>query len=167
MGVENISAFELTQARALVEGEAAALAAMSITEAELEALKKTLDAMEAGNEAEKADREFHLIISKATRNNAILLAVKKSWELRDSQPKIKMAYGNVCSQSDGDRLEEHRAIYQALKERNTQGARSAMHAHFNRLINALFAMSEAEALEEVRRKTSQTRDLYSLNHLVS
>lgn len=167
MGVENISAFELTQARALVEGEAAALAAMSITEAELEALKKTLDAMESGNEAEKADREFHLIISKATRNNAILLAVKKSWELRESQPKIKLAYSNVCSQSDGDRLEEHRAIYQALKDKNAQGARSAMHAHFNRLINVLFAMSEAEALEEVRRKTSLTRDLYSLSHLMS
>lgn len=164
---EKISAFELTQARALVEGEAAALAAMSITEKELAALQQTLDAMESGIEAEKADREFHLIISKATRNSAILLAVNKFWKLRDSQPQIKTAYAGVCSQSDKDRLEEHRAIYQALKEGNTQGARSAMHTHFNRLINALFAISEAEALEEVRKKTSQTRDLYSLSHLVS
>lgn len=167
MSAENISAFELTQARALVEGEAAALAATSITETELDALKKTLDAMEAGIDAEKADREFHLIISKATRNKVILLAVKKSWELRDSLPKIKMAYGSVCSQSDGDRLEEHKAIYHALKHRDTQAARSAMHAHFNRLINSLFEISEAQALEEVRRKTSKTRNLYSLNHLVN
>ena len=163
----NISAFELTQARALVEGEAAALASMSITESELDALAKTLDAMESGIEAEKADREFHLIISKATKNNAILLSVMKFWELRDTMPQIKMAYANVCSQSDRDRLDEHKAIYQALKERNSQAARSAMHAHFNRLINALFAISEAEALEEVRKRTSQTRDLYSLSHLVN
>lgn len=162
----NISAFELTQARALVEGEAAALASMSITETELASLAKTLDAMESGVEAEKADREFHLIISKATKNNAILLAVMKFWELRDTLPQIKMAYASVCSQSDRDRLDEHKAIYQALKERNSQAARSAMHSHFNRLINALFAISEAEALEEVRKKTSQTRDLYSLSHLV-
>lgn len=164
---ENISAFELTQARALVEGEAASLAAMAITEPELEALKKTLDAMESGIEAEKADREFHFIISKATRNNAVLLTVQKFWSLRETQPQIKMAYSSVCSQSDQDRLEEHKAIYQALKERNSQAARTAMHTHFNRLINALFAVSEAQALEEVRKKNSQTRDLYSLSHVVN
>ncbi|WP_371194734.1 FadR/GntR family transcriptional regulator [Glaciecola sp. SC05] len=162
----NVSAFELTQARALVEGEAAALAAMSITEPELDALQKTLDAMESGIDAEKADREFHLIISKATRNNAILIAVEKFWHLRDSQAHIKIAYSSVCSQSDKDRLEEHRAIYCALKAHDTQAARVAMHAHFHRLINSLFAMSEANALEEVRKKSNQTRDLYSLKHLV-
>lgn len=163
---KTISAFELTQARALIEGESAALAAASISESELELLQKTLEAMESGENAEQADREFHFIISKATRNNAILLAVNQFWALRDSQPHIRMAYSNVCSQSDDDRLEEHRNIYQALKNRDTQAARSAMHAHFNRLINVLFAISEAEALEEVRKKTSQTRDLYSLSHLV-
>lgn len=162
----SVSAFELTQARALVEGEAAALAALSISEEELEQLSKTLEAMEAGIEPEKADRSFHLIISSATRNNAILLAVEKFWALRDSQKNIKAAYSNVCSQSDKDRLEEHRAIYLALKGRDTQAARAAMHSHFNRLINSLFAMSEAQALEEVRKQSNQTRDLYSLNHLV-
>lgn len=163
---QNISAFELTQARALVEGEAAALAASSISDEELQALQQTLDAMESGVGAEQADREFHLIISKATRNKAILLAVGKFWELRDNLPQIKAAYSGVCSQSDSDRLEEHKAIFRALKDNNSQAARSAMHAHFNRLINALFEVSEAKALEEVRKKTSQTRDLYSLSHLV-
>ncbi len=165
--LNKVSAFELTQARALVEGEAAALAAQSISDEELKALRKTLVAMETGVGAEKADREFHLIISNATKNNAILLAVKKFWELRDSLPTVKSTYADVCSSSNQDRLEEHKAIYDALKERNTQAARAAMHAHFNRLINALFEMSEAKALEEVRKKTSQTRDLYSLNHLVN
>jgi len=160
-----VSAFELTQARALVEGEAAALAAMSITDDELAALKKTLNDMEAGIEPEKADREFHLIISNATKNNAILLAVQKFWSLRDSEPSITNAYRSVCSTSDKDRLEEHKAIYVALTEHDSQRARAAMHSHFNRLINSLFAMSEAQALEEVRKQSTQTRDLYSLNHL--
>lgn len=164
---DKISAFELTQARALVEGEAAALAAVSITDEELDALQKTLDAMESGINADTADRDFHVIISTATRNNAILMTVEKFWELRDNQPKIKKSYNSVCSQSDQDRMEEHRAIFNALKAKDSQAARSAMHAHFNRLINALFAVSEAEALEEVRKKTSQTRDLYSLSHIVS
>ncbi len=162
----SVSAFELTQARALVEGEAAALAAMTISEEELRKLKQTLIAMEQGSNPEKADREFHFIISTATRNNAILLAVENFWALRDNRLEIKKAYKNVCSQSDADRLEEHTAIYDALVKRDSQAARSAMHQHFNRLINNLFAMSEADALEEVRRKSSETRGLYSLNHLV-
>ena len=40
-----------------------------------------------------------------------------------------------------------------------------MHKHFDRLINALFDASEAKAMEEIKRKTDETRDLYSLAHL--
>lgn len=162
-----VSAFELTQARALVEGEAAALAAVSITEEELKKLEATLVAMEKGIDAENADREFHFIISKATRNNAVLLAVEKFWQLRDSQPDIINAYKNVCDGSNSDRTDEHRNIYLALSKRDSAEARAAMHLHFNRLINNLFEISETRALEEVRKKSNQTRDLYSLNHLVS
>ncbi|GAA6184579.1 FadR/GntR family transcriptional regulator [Aliiglaciecola sp. NS0011-25] len=161
-----VSAFELTQARALVEGEAAALAAASITEQELTDLEATLVAMEKGIQPEKADRQFHLIISKATRNNAVSLAVEKFWQLRDSEPEIVNVYKNVCNRSDSDRLEEHRKIFAALKNRDSAEARQAMHYHFNRLINTLFEISEAKALEEVRKQSTQTRDLYSLNHLV-
>lgn len=161
-----ITAFELTQARALVEGEAAALAATTISEDELARLKETLVAMEKGINPDAADKEFHLIISTATRNNAILMAVSEFWKLRDSTT-VKMAYKGVCGQSDEKRTEEHREIYNALANRDSQAARAAMHHHFNRLINALFEASEAKALEEVRRQTSQTRDLYSLSHLVS
>ena len=161
-----VSAFELTQARALVEGEAAALAAASITEQELAELEATLVAMEKGIQPEKADRQFHLIISKATRNNAVSLAVEKFWQLRDSEPDIVNVYKNVCNRSDSDRLEEHRKIYTALKNHDSAEARQAMHYHFNRLINTLFEISEAKALEEVRKQSTQTRDLYSLNHLV-
>ncbi|WP_340679437.1 FadR/GntR family transcriptional regulator [Paraglaciecola sp.] len=161
------SAFELTQARALIEGEAAALAAVTITEPELEKLKLTLEAMQNGTNADQADREFHMIISNATRNNAVVLAVENLWKLRDTRDDIKNAYKNVCSQSDSDRLDEHTRIYNALKNRDSQAARSAMHHHFNRLINALFAVSEAKALEEVKRKSNETRGLYSLSHLVN
>ncbi|GAC15348.1 FadR/GntR family transcriptional regulator [Aliiglaciecola lipolytica] len=161
-----VSAFELTQARALVEGEAAALAAISITDDELEQLEATLIAMENGIQPEKADREFHLIISKATRNNAISMSVEKFWQLRDSEPEIINVYNNVCNRSDADRLEEHRKIFLALKKHDSAEARQAMHYHFNRLINILFEISEARALEEVRKQSNQTRDLYSLNHLV-
>ncbi|MBU2883110.1 FadR family transcriptional regulator [Psychrosphaera sp. B3R10] len=161
-----VSAFELTQARALVEGEAAALAATTITEEELDKLEETLLAMESGINADQADKEFHRIISKATRNKAILMAVEKFWSLRESRENIIQAYAGVCSSSAEARMNEHRNIFNGLKNRNAEKARAAMHEHFNRLINALFEASEAQALEEIKRKSSETRGLYSLNHLV-
>lgn len=162
----NVSAFELTQARALVEGEAAALAAVSISDEELALLEASLEEMENGDSPEVADHNFHIVISKATRNAAIVMAVENFWRLRDTEPQIINAYKSVCRQSDKDRLEEHRAIYLALKVRDPKVAKAAMHGHFNRLINALFAASEAQALEEIRQRTSQSRNLYSITHLV-
>ena len=162
-----VTAFELTQARALVEGEAAALAAGSITKEELEQLHSNLVKMEAGIDADQADKEFHSIISRATRNNAILFAVQNFWFLRESKENIKEAYRMVCQSNVNKRKDEHRDIYNALKAGDAQKARIAMHEHFNRLINALFDATEAKALEEVKRKNNETRDLYSLSHLVS
>ena len=164
--IADISAFELTQARALIEGESAALAASTITATELESLEATLIAMENGINPEQADLHFHIIISSATRNKAIQTVIKRLWEYRQTDPEVKDAYKSVCNQSDEKRLQEHRAIFNALKAKNPDAARSAMHHHFNRLINSLFEASEAKALEEIKRKTSETRDLYSLNHVV-
>ena len=161
----DISAFELTQARALVEGEAAALAASSISSTELDNLEQALTRMALGDNAEEADKEFHRIISKATRNGAILAMVEKFWHLRDTRKNILRAYSNVCSSSFEQRIEEHDAILKALREKDAESARMAMHQHFNRLINALFDANEAQMLEEIKRKNSETRGLYSLKHL--
>ncbi|MBU3020570.1 FadR/GntR family transcriptional regulator [Aestuariibacter sp. A3R04] len=160
-----ISAFELTQARALVEAEAAALAAATIKESELSELKQTLDDMANPEQADEADQRFHEIISQATRNNAIVMSIHNLWSLRRNEPQIIAAYADVCSQGSEQRLKEHRAIYDAIAERDSAAARKAMHNHFNRLINALFEASEAKALEEIKRKTDETRGLYSISHL--
>ncbi|WP_076417012.1 FadR/GntR family transcriptional regulator [Colwellia sp. UCD-KL20] len=166
---QNISAFELTQARALVEGEVAALAATSITDDELEDLHKTLVMMENPKDAdsiEKADKMFHNIIAGATRNGAMILSVNNLWALRASTSEIIDDYKSVCSKDNNLTLTEHTAIYNALKEKNATKARLAMHQHFNRLINALFDAVETRALEEVKRKNSEKRGLYSLENLI-
>ncbi|WP_296053423.1 FadR/GntR family transcriptional regulator [uncultured Alteromonas sp.] len=164
-GTKTISAFELTQARALVEGEAAALAAATIKQNELDDLHQTLADMRSSDMAEAADQRFHEIIAHATRNNAIEMSIKNLWDIRRNDPGVNAAYADVCSLSIEDRLNEHTAIYEAIAKRDTSAARKAMHSHFNRLINALFAASEARALEEIKRKTDETRGLYSINHL--
>lgn len=160
-----ISAFELTQARALVEAEAAALAAATIKPDELAELKQTLDDMKQAEFADSADQRFHEIIAQATRNGAMVMTIQNLWKLRRSEPLIVSAYQDVCSQSIDQRLAEHTSIYDAIAKRDSSAARKAMHNHFDRLINALFAASEAKALEEIKRKTDETRGLYSISHL--
>lgn len=160
-----ISAFELTQARALVEAEAAALAAATIQDSELEALKQTLVDMQSPEKADEADQRFHEIISQATRNNALVLSIQNLWKVRRTEPQVIAAYQDVCSKGIDNRIKEHTAIYDAIANHDSSAARKAMHNHFNRLINALFEASEAKALEEIKRKTDETRGLYSISHL--
>lgn len=164
-----INAFELTQARALIEGEVAALAATTINEDELKALAETLETMEKSDDPDsidESDKMFHSIISSATRNEAMILSVKNLWKLRASTRDIIEDYKNVCSGDNKQTLEEHTAIYRALKEKDAAKARLAMHQHFNRLINTLFDAIETKALAEVQRKNNEKRDLYSLENLV-
>lgn len=163
---KNIDAFEVTQARALVEGEVAALAATTINEEELKRLYQTLVDMKEANNVEKADKEFHNIIANSTRNNAMIVTVENLWALRTSSNTAAKDYNSVCSTDNEQTIAEHNAIYQALKCGDAAKARNAMHKHFNRLINALFDAAEAKALEEIRLKNSEKRGLYSLDSLV-
>lgn len=159
---EKVNALEVTQARALIEGEVAAIAATTITEDELVRLHQTLVDMENSQLIADADKEFHQIIAHATRNNAMILTVENLWKLRSSTPEIIADYDSVCSEDISKTLAEHTAIYQALKSRDATQARIAMHSHFNRLINSLFDALESRALEEIKRKNSEKRGLYSI-----
>lgn len=163
--LKKINAFEVTQARALVEGEVAAIAATTITQEELDDLHQTLIDMKEGKDVEKADESFHSIISNATRNAAMIDSVRNLWALRKSSQEIIQDYDSVCSHDMSQTLNEHNDIYQALKSGDANKARNAMHAHFNRLINKLFDAEEARALEEIKRKNSEKRGLYSIENL--
>lgn len=159
---DKINAFEVTQARALIEGEVAAIAATTITDKELKKLHKTLLDMENEKDIAVADEEFHQIIAASTRNAAMIISVKNLWKLRSSTPEIIDDYNSVCSSDNAKTLAEHSAIYQALAAGDATEARRTMHNHFNRLINTLFDAVETKALEETKRKNSEKRDLYSI-----
>ena len=159
---KKVNAFEVTQARALIEGEIAAIAATTINEQELKQLHKTLVDMENEKNVEAADEEFHQIIASSTRNAAMMLTVKNLWELRSFTPEIIEDYDSVCTSDNSKTLAEHKAIYNALATGNPTEARQAMHSHFNRLINTLFDVFEAKALNEIQRKNNEKRGLYSI-----
>jgi len=169
---QGISAFELTEARALIEGEAVALAAKMITDEELVQLEQSLFDMAQENKAGDladgdADRTFHHLIAEATRNKMIILITDQLWHVRNHAPQVHTAYKSICEQDGEKRVEEHREIYDALVHRDAEAARSAMHLHFARILNKLIVTSEAERFEEIRKQSEEVRQRFSLDHLVS
>lgn len=167
-----VSAYELTEARALIEGEAAALAATMISDEQLERLETVLYEMADESEdgqlvSELADQNFHRIISEATQNNMLLSVIDNLWYVRDNAPSVHEAYQSICETEPQARVDEHKEILDALKKRDPKAARQAMHNHFARILNKLIAASEKAQVEEIRRKTMESRERFSLNHLAS
>lgn len=163
---ENVSAFELTESRALIEGEAAALAAKMITEEELHELKNSLGEMalehEQGDLANgDADKKFHQVIAQATHNAMMETIINQMWHVRNHAPHVFKAYQAICEQDGQRRVEEHREIYDALVKRDAAAARNAMHHHFARILNKLITTSEAEKFEQLRKQSEAVRERYA------
>lgn len=168
----SITAFELTEARALIEGEAAALAATMISDEELQELEATLYEMADESEdgklvSELADEKFHHIISQATRNKMLAKVIDDLWYLRDNSPDVHKAYRAICETDWTARVDEHREIFAALKKRDSRAARAAMHEHFARILNKLIAIQEEEQLQAIRQQAKESRKRFSLDHLAS
>ena len=171
-GIEHISPYELTESRALIEGEAVALAATHITAEELQELEDSLYEMAQENDegalaSGDADRKFHRIIAHATRNSMLVKIIENMWHVRNNAPLVSPAYRAICEQDGAKRVEEHREIFKALSKRDPKAARVAMHQHFALILNKLISTSEAEQVELARKQAQEVRDRFSLDHLVS
>ena len=166
-GLPKVGPFELTEARALYEGESAALAASMITDQELEYLQHMIDVMNGKVKddltPEEADAEFHLTIARSTKNHAILFVVDSLWKMRTEAAQLQQVYVTACAKDNPDRKDEHEDILEALRNRDSAGARTAMRAHFSSLIDALLTESEEQAYKEVQRKASESRSRYTLS----
>lgn len=166
----NYSPFEITEARVLVESEAAALATSTITEEQLSELAEALDEMIAENKAgdlasEVADRKFHTIIAHSTQNRPLINMIQNLWDIQENSPDIRIAHQSVCRQDGKKRIEEHRAILEAMRRRDGQAARVSMRNHFSRSLDALHATTEQRAVEEIQKQLSERRDRFSLNRI--
>ena len=158
------SAFELTQARLLFESEAVALAAPRISDEALERLQSLLlhiQESDSDEEADLADRDFHLAIATATENGVVRRVVESLWQMRLEQEGIKEVYRAVCSHDAAERASEHGEILDALRARDAAAARIAMRKHFRRLIESMLEFSEERVLEEVKKTVEETRGALS------
>ncbi|MCP8898065.1 FadR/GntR family transcriptional regulator [Gilvimarinus xylanilyticus] len=164
------SPFEITEARVLVESQAAALAASTINESQLEELEAALNEMIRENDqgdltSEVADRKFHAVIAESTQNRPLINIIQHLWDIQANLPEIKMAHQSVCKTDGARRIAEHQAILDALKAHDAHAARLAMRNHFSRSLDALHATTEARAVEEIQRQLHARRERFSLDRI--
>jgi GntR family transcriptional repressor for pyruvate dehydrogenase complex len=161
----DIGAFELTEARRLFEGEAAALAATSITAEQLEEIEAILADMINENArkqaGEMADRRFHVAIARATRNTAITTVIENLWDIRHKSPLCRHMLERARSVGVQPRISEHRRILAALRKHDPKAARNAMRDHLGRVIDGLLAATETDALDSARKKAVSKRHEYT------
>lgn len=160
----NVTAFDLTAARAIIEAEAAALAAAHITEPELMELEELIVAMSDPHGSDDshamADQKFHLAIARIGGNPVMEFCVALIWRIRNELPQVHQVYGRVCHNDGEARTNEHAEILAALRRRDPQASRAAMRDHFHRLFEAMLEATETAAMAEVRLRTEQDRERF-------
>lgn len=160
----DIGAFELTEARRLFEGEAAALAATTITEESLEELKLIVGEMADENARNEqgwtADRRFHIAIARATRNTAIAQVIESLLDMRHKSPLCVYMLERARRVGVQPRVSEHRRILVALGKHDPRASRNAMRDHLARVIEDLLVATEPDALVGTSPKSVKKRNDY-------
>lgn len=126
---------ELIQARALLEGEVAALAAKTGRKAQFDAVEEAIDAMEADADAGvkplETDRLFHIRVAEATGNSVLVGTVRRLNDLR-----LGPLYDQLHSHFETEdtwrqAIEEHREVLAALRAKDPVKAKAAMRRHMD------------------------------------
>lgn len=141
---EGVGVAYLMEAREVVEGEIAALAAKNGTDEQLAEIARLVAVMENEVADRTAfhdhDRHFHQLIGAMTGNPVFVEITDLLWKKRQS-----LHYAAFEKQFSGesvarDMCADHRAILGALQSRNSKAAKAAMQKHIKNAYNQLFGV---------------------------
>lgn len=124
----------LVETRILLELKTVRLAALRRTEEDLEKMREALDAYEEkvmnGKDAVQEDLLFHLAIANASGNSLMnIFMLKITPEIITNFQKH-----HVCDAGLSQRgIADHKAIYNAIKDKDAQLAKQKMKEHFKEL----------------------------------
>lgn len=148
-----ISPFDVLRTRRLVEVEAAALAARHATPAQLKAMARAFERLAADMRANRmrspADRDFHLCIAAASGNSALAFVIERLWAEGGQPLNVRMEQLFVTRGRKRDNIAEHRAVLDAIRNKDAAGARRAMRAHL--------ANAERQRMMLLRASAGRTR----------
>lgn len=157
----DVGAFELIEARSLFESEAAALAATAITAQQLSELRALLEEMEQAEgtpQAFDADKRFHIGVAEASGNSLVVSTVERLWSVREQSPLCVHMFAQARRVGVTPRVNEHRAIVDALATGDPQQAREAMRGHLRRVTDDLLEATRLDMIEKAQADFAAQRE---------
>ena len=131
---EEESPFELLEARKAVETEIAELAAKKATPEDIDAISESLNKMKGAvsniPRMMELDGEFHLNIARAAHNNLLFSMMTYLSNLLKEKLWVNMKEKNWNLPGYPQKyLKEHAEIFNAIKNKDSKGARNRMYDH--------------------------------------
>ncbi len=132
--------FNLLEVRKIIEVGSAAAAAKKRTTEQLDSMEVALNNMKNAKKelGEMADLEFHLAVTEASNNPLLIQLMNQvSGLMGESMKEIRKVWF-FSNYSNFERLyNEHRSIYEAIKDQNEERASQAMLIHIENVEDML------------------------------
>ena len=140
LSLEKSSILELLEAREVFEVKTAEFAAQRATPEDIGMIEDALNRMRekkvTDNERIESDAGFHLAIARASHNFAFINIMRLHMDLlKETREKTWQVPGRRKEQ-----WEEHKAIFQAIKEHNSKKAAEAMLKHLKSVRRVVVGM---------------------------
>ena len=127
------SVLQVVELRQALEGEIASLAATRRSQAQLRSIEKALKQIEieelAGHDGVAADISFHQSIAAASGNPHFLSLIEFLFNLLKNATRMTRSYESSKVSLSQEVKKEHLAIVDAIKRKDSQGARIAARRH--------------------------------------
>jgi len=127
---------ELIRARRVIEGEIASQAAQHAKRKHLQCMSEAIAAMKHDTARDVAplqgDRDFHIAIASACDNTVLVETVQGFWNARHGPLFTRLGDYFESAPSWRTAIAEHEAVLSAIRCRDAEGARVAMHQHMDK-----------------------------------
>lgn len=136
MATDEATFDDLLEVRMGLECNAAMLAAQRATDTDLKAIEKSLEEMEHDLETTdrigtEPDAAFHMAISFSTKNPVLIHLMRNFYDFLFIGIKKNLTHMYMDRAALEDVIVHHRAIFEAIQQRSSQGAFEAMRTHIH------------------------------------
>jgi GntR family transcriptional repressor for pyruvate dehydrogenase complex len=145
-----LSVDALLEVRAIVEIPAAELAAARRTHEQLTLLEESVDRHDGNGEMHAVHRSFHDILFDATHNPLLATVSQPIFAVIEDRFARDRAPGEVWTKV----AQDHRALYEAIRDQDTKRAGETMRQHLAHLSKAYLAMERTSIRATASRHTS-------------
>ncbi|WP_342113947.1 FCD domain-containing protein [Pseudoduganella sp. OTU4001] len=151
---------DMLEFRHMLEGQAAQLAAERGTVEDFERIRSCYEALEQAYEARDLERcivtdvEFHQAIAEASHNVMIGHLSSSLHKVMEGHVQSNLEYLNARPELWAQLREQHRAIWEAVRERRMDRAGSAAHHHLD-----FVQQTMRETMKNEERRSAATRRL--------